>query len=137
MTAFTARVRRWALVGRIALAILALGVVGTMTAGHLRDHQQPAFGAASSLSVLATHPPKAPMPAQHSPERPSLVQSLCLLAPRAVMALVVGLVLLCLWRCFARRRAQRRIYVNGSMLWRYDRAPPAVLRLPQLSVLRM
>jgi uncharacterized membrane protein len=121
---------------RVAYAILALAVLGTLTAGHLRDHHQPTMGTAGASLTMAAHASTAPKPV-HAPHRPSVLEGLCLVAPRAVVALAVGLALLGLARRYARLRAKPRTYVDTLTLRRSTRPPPSPPRFAQLSVLRM
>ena len=129
--------KRSGLRNRVAFAILALAVVGTLTAGHLRDHHQPTMGTAGASGAMTAHASTVPMPVQHAPHRPSVMENLCLVAPRAVVALALGLVLLGLARRYARLRAKPCMCVETLMLRRSTRPPPTPPRLAQLSVLRM
>jgi hypothetical protein len=121
---------------RVAFAIFALAVLGTLTAGHLRDHHQPTMGMGSVSGAATADASTAPMPV-HAPHQPSVLESLCLVAPRSVVSWAVGLALLCLARRRARCGSRPHTYVETLMLRRSTRPPPTPPRLAQLSVLRM
>lgn len=121
---------------RIAYAVLALAVLGTLTAGHLRDHHQPTMGTAVVSGAMTAQASTAPTPV-HAPHRPSVLESLCLVAPRSVVAWAVGLALLCHGRRYACLGSKPRTYVGTMILRRSTRPPPRPPRLVQLSVLRM
>lgn len=120
----------------VGCAILALAVLGTLTAGHLRDHHQPTMDTVDMSGATTAHASTAPMPV-HAPHRPSVLESLCLVAPRSVVAWAVGLAMLCLARRYTRLGSNLRTYVETLMSRRSSRPPPRIPRLAQLSVLRM